>query len=37
VVFAEGRGVSWPVAETFNARQKIGVTDVEQWVRENLK
>jgi hypothetical protein len=37
VVFAEGRGVSWDPAATFNAQQKVGVTDVERWVRENLK
>lgn len=36
VVFAEGRGVSWDMAQTFNAQQGIRVKDVEQWVREDL-
>lgn len=36
VVFAEGRGVSWDISQTFNAHHAIQVTDVEQWVRENL-
>jgi NmrA-like family len=37
VVFAEGRGVSWPVDQTFNSRHGIEVVDVERWARENLK
>ena len=37
VVFAEGNGVSWNSADTFNARHGIPVTGVEQWARENLK
>ena len=37
VVFAEGRGVSWNVEETFNARRGIEVVGVERWARENLK
>ena len=36
VVFAEGRGVSWDMAQTFNAQRGIAVKDVEQWARENL-
>jgi uncharacterized protein YbjT (DUF2867 family) len=37
VVFAEGKGVSWDIRETFNARQGIAVMDVERWAKENLK
>lgn len=36
VVFAEGTGVAWEHATTFNAAHGIGVVSVEQWVRENL-
>ncbi len=36
VVFAQGKGVSWPVAQTFNARNGISVTGVEKWIRDNL-
>jgi hypothetical protein len=36
VVFAEGRGVSWDMAQTFNAQQGIAVKNVEQWARQNL-
>jgi len=36
VVFAEGRGVSWDMGQTFNAQHGIKVKDVEQWVRDNL-
>ncbi|UVM29934.1 aromatic alcohol reductase [Pseudomonas sp. B21-021] len=35
-VFAQGRGVAWPKAGTFNEQQSILVTNAEQWVRENL-
>ncbi|MBX8471849.1 aromatic alcohol reductase [Pseudomonas sp. RIT778] len=35
-VFAQGRGVAWPKAGTFNEQQSIQVTSAEQWARENL-
>jgi len=35
-VFAQGKGVSWPKAGTFNERQSIPVTTVEQWAKENI-
>ncbi|MDQ7987308.1 aromatic alcohol reductase [Pseudomonas sp. G34] len=35
-VFAQGRGVSWPKAETFNEQQSIPVTTAEQWAKANL-
>jgi hypothetical protein len=31
VVFAEGKGVSWDMAKTFNSQRGIGVTGVERW------
>ena len=37
VVFAEGKGVSWDLAGTFNARRGLSVVGVDQWVRENLR
>jgi hypothetical protein len=37
VVFAEGKGVSWPLDKTFNAQRKIGVVNVELWAKENLR
>jgi hypothetical protein len=37
VVFAEGKGVSWDVAETFNAQRGIAVCGVERWAKENLR
>jgi hypothetical protein len=37
VVFAEGRGVSWDVRQTFNAQRGIEVMDVERWAWEHLK
>ena len=37
VVFAEGKGVSWDVGETFNARRGIGVVGVARWAKENLR
>lgn len=35
-VFAQGKGVAWAKAGTFNEQQSIQVTSAEQWVRENL-
>ena len=35
-VFAQGRGVAWPKAGTFNEQQSIPVTTAEQWARANL-
>jgi len=35
-VFAQGRGVAWPKAGTFNAQQSIQLTTAEQWARANL-
>jgi hypothetical protein len=35
-VFAQGRGVAWPKAGTFNEQQSIQVTTAEQWARKNL-
>ena len=32
VVFAEGRGVSWPIERTFNQEHQISVTDLHQWL-----
>jgi len=37
VVFAEGKGVSWDMAKTFNSQRGIGVTGVERWAKENLR
>jgi len=34
VVFAEGRGVSWPCDKTFNQQRRIPVTDLRQWLTE---
>jgi uncharacterized protein YbjT (DUF2867 family) len=36
-VFAQGRGVAWPKAGTFNAQQSIQVTTAEQWAKANLR
>lgn len=36
VVFAEGRGVAWPVDRTFNAQKALPVVGIERWVREHL-
>ncbi|MGI4985169.1 MAG: hypothetical protein ACRYGL_17870 [Janthinobacterium lividum] len=33
LVFAQGRGVAWPVSDTFNVRENIAVTNVAQWLR----
>ena len=35
-VFAQGKGVSWPKAGTFNDKQSIPVTTVEQWTKKNI-
>lgn len=35
-VFAQGRGVAWPMETTFNARHGFPVTSAEQWAREHL-
>lgn len=35
-VFAQGRGVAWPKAVTFNERQSMPVMTAEEWARENL-
>ncbi|MEG3175725.1 aromatic alcohol reductase [Sphingomonas sp. RB3P16] len=34
--FAQGRGVAWDKAKTFNARHGIPVTDVSAWIAANL-
>ncbi len=36
-VFAQGRGVAWPKAGTFNERHSIQATTAEQWARAHLK
>ena len=36
-VFAQGNGVAWDPAVTFNAQQQIAVTDVAGWIRQTLK
>jgi hypothetical protein len=35
-VFAQGRGVAWPKAQTFNAVHTIPTTTAEEWARANL-
>lgn len=35
-VFAQGRGVAWPKANTFNAQHSIQVTTAQQWAQANL-
>jgi NmrA-like family protein len=35
-VFAQGRGVAWDKSETFNVRRGIPVTNVRDWVGQNL-
>lgn len=35
-VFAQGKGVAWPKAGTFNDRRSISVTTVEQWAKKNI-
>lgn len=34
--FAQGRGVAWPKAETFNARRNIPTTTLATWIAQNL-
>ncbi len=34
---AQGRGVAWPKAGTFNERHSVQVTTAEQWAQANLK
>lgn len=36
IVFAEGRGVAWDEAKTFNYQRGLKLQGVEEWVRENL-
>jgi len=36
-VFAEGRGVAWPKADTYNARKHIDTTTLEQWIDRHLR
>ena len=36
-VFAQGHGVAWDVANTFNALEGISVTRAEQWAMSNLR
>ncbi|WP_158894412.1 MULTISPECIES: aromatic alcohol reductase [unclassified Pseudomonas] len=35
-VFAQGRGVAWPMEATFNARHGFAMTSAEQWALEHL-
>ncbi|MGB3764428.1 MAG: aromatic alcohol reductase [Ornithinimicrobium sp.] len=35
-VFAQGRGVAWDKSQTFNAQREIPVTNVREWIAENL-
>jgi hypothetical protein len=37
VVFAEGKGVSWPLETTFNWLHNKPVVDVESWLMQNLR
>lgn len=36
-VFAEGRGVAWPVDSTFNHKKGLNLMGVEDWARQNFK
>lgn len=36
VVFAEGKGVSWDVAATFNARKGMKIENIEEWARKHI-
>ncbi|KAI9740146.1 MAG: hypothetical protein M1834_004724 [Cirrosporium novae-zelandiae] len=36
LMFAEGKGVSWDMEKTFNARKGIEVQDVKKWAQANL-
>ena len=35
VVFAQGRGVAWPIDNTFNGQRAVPVVSVKHWLREN--
>ncbi len=37
VVFAQGKGVAWPMRDTFNAQREIETVSVAQWAREQLR
>lgn len=37
VVWAEGKGVSWPMAQTFHFQSGIDLAGVERWMRDNMK
>jgi hypothetical protein len=37
VVFAEGRGVAWDEATTFNSQRGMKLQDLEDWGRENVR
>ena len=37
LVFAEGRGVAWPMSQTFNAKKGIPVLSVRAWAQANWK
>ncbi|KAL9620170.1 MAG: hypothetical protein Q9160_005285 [Pyrenula sp. 1 TL-2023] len=37
VVFAEGKGVAWPVEETFSYRKGLKLTNVKEWAAKNMK
>lgn len=36
-VFAEGKGVAWPKADSYNSRKKIETTSVAQWIEQHLR
>jgi hypothetical protein len=35
-VFAEGKGVAWPKADSYNAKKKINTMTVSQWIKQHL-
>lgn len=35
-VFAQGKGVAWPMSLTFNTKHSVEVTSAEQWARDHL-
>lgn len=37
VVFADGKGVAWDKADTFNAQQGFETVDVERWLMDSLR
>lgn len=37
VAFAKGKGVSWPMEQSFNVQHNIPLTNVEQWLQRNHK